>query len=347
MATRTAVDLFAGAGGATRGLADAGFAVLAGVESDRHAASTYRANHSSVRLVEADVRDVDADALRKTLGLARGELTLLKACPPCQGYSSIGKLDPHDERNDLVAQVWRFARAFRPRIVLLENVPGLARDPRLARIVKQLRATGYSVKTYIVDAAEFGVPQRRRRVIVVAVRDGVKSLPLNLADLLPGWFTQTAMKTAGEALALAARVDPAADPLHRTRVPSPQVAKRLAVLPVGGSRFDLPHEYRLVCHSKLDRRDATASYSRVRIDEPAPTMTTRCTTPACGQFVHPTESRALTLREAAVIQTFPLTYTFHGGRGQGGAVERQIGNAVPVRMAHGLGLCGLALIAAA
>ena len=76
-------------------------------------------------------------------------------------------------------------------------------------------------------------------------------------------------------------------------------------------------------------------------------MTTRCTTPACGQFVHPTESRALTLREAAVIQTFPLTYTFHGGRGQGGAVERQIGNAVPVRMAHGLGLCGLALIAAA
>lgn len=341
MPTGTAVDLFAGAGGATQGLADAGFDVLASVESDPVAAESYRVNHPGVQLVEEDIRSVDPEELRVGLGVKRGALTLLKACPPCQAYSSIGKGDPADPRNDLVAEVWRFARAFSPRIVMLENVTGLARDERLPRLVRQLRAVGYSAKTYVLDATAFGVPQRRRRLIVVAVRDGVRELPASLVEVLPEWFGEGAMKTAGEALSLAARVDPDQDRLHRPRVPSPAVAQRLAALPIGGSRFDLSDEHRLDCHSRLDRRDATASYGRIRADAPAPTMTTRCTTPACGQFVHPTEPRALTLREAATIQTFPLTYTFRGGVGQ---VERQIGNAVPVRMAHGLGMCAAALL---
>lgn len=339
----TAIDLFAGAGGATQGLAYAGFSVVAAVESDGPASDSYRANHPGVHLVESDIRQVDPDALRLELGLECGELTLLKACPPCQGYSSIGKGDPDDPRNDLVGDVWRFARAFHPRAVMLENVPGLARDDRLPKLVRQLRAVGYSAKTYLVDATEFGVPQRRRRLIVIAVRGGRGALPSSLAELLPEWFTSGGLETAGEALALASSVDPASDVLHQSRVSSAKVLDRLRALPVGGTRFDLPVGHQLGCHSKLDRRDATASYSRVLSDAPAPTMTTRCTTPACGQFVHPTEPRALTLREAATIQTFPLEYQFLGGPGQ---VERQIGNAVPVRMAQGLGLCTLSLVAA-
>jgi DNA (cytosine-5)-methyltransferase 1 len=337
----TAIDLFAGAGGATQGLADAGFRVVAAVEADNVAAASYRANHGSVHLVEQDIRLVGADDLRSKLALDRGELTLLKACPPCQGYSSIGKGDPEDPRNDLVGEVWRFVRAFSPRVVMLENVPGLKRDHRLVHFVRQIRAVGYSVKVYEVDATEFGVPQRRRRLIVVAVRGGVRALPESIVELLPGWFDNDAIKTAGEALALAAGVDPRTDALHRPRVSSPVVVARIAALPVGGSRFDLPDRLRLGCHTKLGRREATASYSRVHADAPAPTMTTRCTTPACGQFVHPTSPRPLTLREAATIQTFPLTYRFEGGVGE---VERQIGNAVPVRMAHGLGLCAGALL---
>lgn len=344
MANATAVDLFAGAGGATAGLVAAGFRVLAAVENDPVAAESYAANHTDVTLLRKDIREVDIEDLMGKLGISRGQLTVLKACPPCQGYSSIGKNDPEDERNDLVAEVWRFARAFRPRIVMLENVPGLARDDRLTALIRQLRAAGYSVKTYVVDATTFGVPQRRKRLIVIAMRERARDLPESLVELLPEWFAEGAMKTAGEALALAAGVDSVQDPLHRPRVASPAVARRIAALPIGGSRFDLPEEHRLKCHTKLDRRDATASYSRVLDDAPAPTMTTRCTTPACGQFVHPTEPRALTLREAATIQTFPLSYKFFGGVGQ---VERQIGNAVPVRLAQALGLCADALLSAA
>lgn len=343
MSRATVIDLFAGAGGATQGLADAGYDIVGAVESDPIAADSYRANHPGVHLVEDDIRRVDPESLRVRLELRPGELTLLKACPPCQGYSSIGKADPTDLRNELVGEAWRFARVFRPRIVMLENVPGLARDRRLDQLVRQLRAIGYSVRRYLVDATEFGVPQRRRRLIVVAVWGATVTLPDSLTDLLPEGFADDAMQTAGAALELAARVDPAHDPLHRPRTSSPAVVARLAALPRGGSRFDLPDRHRLECHGKLERRDATASYGRVDPDAPAPTMTTRCTTPACGRFVHPTEPREITPREAATIQTFPLTYEFRGGRGQ---VERQIGNAVPVRMARGLGLCAAALLAA-
>lgn len=312
--------------------------MLAAVELDGSAAKSYRANHPHVRLVEGDIRRAQPDVLRVELGLERGELTLLKARPPCQGYSSIGKRDPGDTRNDLVGEVWRFARIFRPSVVMLENVPGLARDDRLRKLIRQLRAVGYSARIYVLDATDFGVPQRRRRLIVIAIHQVRDALPTSLTELLPASFVKGGLSTAGEALTLVSRVDPDIDPLHRPRANSASVNDRLHALPVGGTRFDLPDEQQLGCHSKLKRRDATASYSRVLVDAPAPTMTTRCTTPACGQFVHPTEPRALTLREAATIQTFPLSYEFRGGPGQ---IERQIGNALPVRMSHGLALCAL------
>lgn len=342
MATSTAIDLFAGAGGATQGLVEAEFDVLGAVESDPQAAASYRANHPKVELREDDIRSIDADELRHSLGLKRGALTLLKACPPCQAHSSLGKGGPDDPRNDLVDDVWRFVQALRPRMVMLENVPGLARDTRLPALVRRFRGAGYRVRQYIVDATEFGVPQRRRRLIVVAVRSSRRELPESLAVLLPDWFSGSGLRTAGEALRRASSIDPRHDSLHRARRSSKAVLERLRALPVGGTRFDLPERHRLGCHAKLEHRNATASYSRVKIDEPAPTMTTRCTTPACGQFIHPTEHRGLTLREAALIQTFPVNYKFEGGHGQ---IERQIGNAVPVRMAQGLGLCAVALLA--
>jgi len=328
----TAIDLFAGAGGATQGLKDAGYRVLVGVENDRSAGETFSANHADTDLLTRDIREVDPRRMRFRLGLERGELTLLKSCPPCQGYSTLGTSDPRDERNDLVHQIWRFVREFMPKAVTIENVPGLARDARLILLVRRLRGVGYRVRLFMADATEFGVPQRRRRLIVIALRSRSEvSFPEQLTDLLPSEFHNR--QTAGEALKQIGVID-GVDPVHRHRNHSAEVLARIKSLPVGGTRFDLPAKHRLACHNRLKGRRACASYGRIRADEPAPTLTTRCTTPACGSFIHPYEHRGLTLREAAILQTFPANYAF---RGSYGAIEAQIGNALPVRMAEGIG----------
>ncbi|MGW7548934.1 DNA cytosine methyltransferase [Streptomyces sp. NPDC054770] len=341
MPTYRAVDLFAGAGGATRGLRDAGFHMLAAVENDPEAAETYRMNHPKVRLFADDIRTVRPQTLLASAALSPGELDLLKACPPCQGFSSLAKGQVDEQRNDLVLDTFRFVEALRPRIVLLENVPGLARDRRLTELGHLLAGAGYQVRASTLDAAVFGVPQRRKRFIYFAVRGDVPfAFDGDLVDLLPGSF-RTAPRTARQALAHLARHGRPGDPLNVHRKSSAAVEARIAAIPVGGNRFDLPEEHQLDCHKRLTTRNAGSSYGRVKLDEPAPTMTTRCTTPACGTFIHPTENRGLTLREAAMFQTFPTNYKFHGHYG---SIERQIGNAVPVRMAKGLGLIASAIL---
>lgn len=186
------------------------------------------------------------------------------------------------------------------------------------------------------------MPQRRKRLIVLAVKGKrATDLPDRIEDKLPESFDRGPV-AAGKALALAGELGGGGDPLHRKKTLSELVMKRIRAIPVGGSRFDLPDDLVLDCHSKIDARHATAVYGRILANEPAPTMTTRCTTPACGRFIHPRANRAITLREAALLQTFPLDYSFHGGPTQ---IERQIGNAVPVRMAEGLGLIVESVIA--
>ncbi|MDH6132953.1 DNA (cytosine-5)-methyltransferase 1 [Kitasatospora sp. MAA4] len=335
MPALSAIDLFAGAGGATQGLRDAGFSVLAAVENDPEAAETYRANHSRVRLFEADVRQISPSTLMKVSGLKAGQLDLLKACPPCQGFSTLASGQIDEQRNDLVLDIARFVKKMKPRAILLENVPGLRRDRRLGQLISKLEAIGYSFIESSLDAASFGVPQRRKRFILVGIRGNRTIDPsAALMDFLPKSFSRNT-RTAGQALAQLARFSRPGDPLGITRQPSEAVAARIAAIPIGGGRFDLPTEHQLACHQKVKGRSAASSYGRVKLNEPAPTMTTRCTTPACGRFVHPTENRGLTLREAATFQTFPVGYRFSGNYG---AIERQIGNAVPVRMAKGLGL---------
>lgn len=139
----TALDLFAGAGGATQGLTDAGFRVLAAIEKDADAVATFEANHPGVRVLPQDINDVSPAALRDALGLDRGDLALLTACPPCQGFSTLGTRDRNDERNDLVASVWRYAQEFQPAAVLIENVPGLQSDARWDDLGRHLDEAGY------------------------------------------------------------------------------------------------------------------------------------------------------------------------------------------------------------
>lgn len=331
--TPTAIDLFAGAGGATSGLKQAGLRVLAAVESDGPASATFRANHSDVKLWERDIRSIKASEMRRELQLERGELALLKACPPCQGFSSLaeGRAKPNSLQNDLVLDTIRFVRALGPRSVMFENVPGLGRDGRSVTLAKSLEGMGYVVRKYQVNAMDFGVPQRRKRLIILALKGKRKELPL----MLPVESSEAPVpaSSAFDAVAksLASGME---DSLNVYRKLSEAVQARVSHVPEGGSRFDLPEEHQLDCHRRMKTRSATSSYGRMRLDEPAPTMTTRCTTVACGSFIHPKEDRGISLREAATIQTFPVSYRFVGNYGQ---IERQIGNAVPVRMAARLG----------
>lgn len=341
----TAIDLFAGAGGATQGLRDAGFEVIGAVEFDTSAAETYRLNHPSVHLWESDIRRVTASAVARELQLEPGDLTLLKACPPCQGFSTLAgnRSDTsNDPRNELVAHTIRFVRALRPQGVLLENVPGLGRDHRSRTLLDGLRKLGYNARIYNVNATDFGVPQRRKRIIILALRGLRTALPESLTTTDPE--KPVTVREAFAALSSESLVD---DPLSFEQQPKGMLLDRIRAIPVGGNRLDLPPELQLDCHRRLaakGKSGAMGSYGRMQWDSPAPTMTTRCTTPACGSFIHPEKHRPITLREAATIQTFPIGYKFSGTRAE---VERQIGNAVPVRMAAAIGAAVLSTMSQA
>ncbi|WP_420621407.1 DNA cytosine methyltransferase [Candidatus Poriferisodalis sp.] len=342
----TAVDLFAGAGGSTQGLTDARFRVVGAIENDEIAASTLSDNHPNVLVTTDDIAEVCPKEFRERLGLDRSELTLLTACPPCQGFSSLGSRDSDDERNGLIREVWRFAAEMLPSAILIENVPGLARDPRWNELRDIATGHGYSFGSWTVNATDFGVPQRRRRLIGIAVRRPSLDFPVALQDLLPMSFA-LAPPHASDVIAQAGDIATTTDPLHRARTPTPQVLERIRQIPAGGDHFDLPDDLQLDCHKRLrdsGRSAATGPYSRIPMTGPAPTMTTRCTTPSCGRFLHPTEHRAISLREAALLQTFPASYQFCGTHE---SMERQIGNAVPVRLAHALGLAVHQLLATA
>jgi DNA (cytosine-5)-methyltransferase 1 len=327
----TAVDLFSGAGGATEGLRQAGIVTVAAVENDRDAARTYSLNHPNATMFESDIRDLNASEVCSDTGLRRGQLTLLKACPPCQGFSSLGSEDDGDPRNDLILEVWKFLREFFPKAFVLENVPGIKSDSRLLRLTRQSRAIGYHVKTFEVDAADLGVPQRRRRLVVVGVRGVRASRRLMETTEI---CSKRRQLSSGPVLEMVSRSTSQEDPLNRSRSSSYKTLERIRAIPIGGNRFDLPDHLVLACHAKMKTRNATGPYGRISADYPSPTMTTRCTTPSCGTFIHPTEDRGLTLREAAALQTFPMNYQFVGNYG---SIERQIGNAVPVKMAFELG----------
>ena len=332
-----ALDLFAGAGGATQGLRDAGIRVVAAIEQDQDAAASLLKNHPDVLTLSQDIVEVCPTSLREDLGLRPHQLTLLTTCPPCQSFSTLGSGDPDDERNGLAAETWRFVREFWPAAVLLENVPGFERDSHWRKLKKQLLAVGYRVRSWIVNASDFGVPQRRRRLIAIAVRHEHVEFPDDLRHAMPSSFKLEAAN-AVDVISEAGPINGTKDELHRARISTHAVLERIRAVPSGGSRSDLPEALQLPCHKRLSQRGrqgATSPYGRIPLEGPAPTMTTRCTTVSCGRFIHPSEHRGITLREAALLQTFPNHYAFVGSYG---SIERQIGNAVPVRLAHALGL---------
>lgn len=322
----TAIDLFSGAGGLTCGLKQAGFRVLTGVEINSLAARTYRANHPDAGLVEADIRTLSPHAVMESLNLERGSLGLLAGCPPCQGFSTLRTRrkawSVEDSRNDLVHEFMQWVDAIYPHVVMLENVPSLVKDSRMETVLSKLQQLGYQVtenSLRVEDIARYGIPQRRRRMILIVSRTGTINIE----------FTTTARKTVREAFANLKRAGESGDPLHDVQEQrTPRIQKMISLVPRdGGSRLDLPEEYWLECHKRYPHgfRDV---YGRMSWDDVSPTMTGGCTNPSKGRFLHPEEDRAITLREAAILQTFPPDYFFPIGAGKDN-ISLMIGNALP------------------
>jgi DNA (cytosine-5)-methyltransferase 1 len=333
----TAIDLCSGPGGVSTGYKAAGIRVLAAVDIDADARATYAANHSEVTLLSDDLCTLNPTVLMKKAKVKPGKLDILTACVPCQTFSSLArKRRGRDPRNRLVLGIAGFVKVLLPRAVVMENVPQLRTNRRFALLVGRLRRLGYGVWFDIVDAADFGVPQRRRRLVLIALKGkGDEQVPGLTRDhrLLRRLRRRHTVREVLKLVRLRARKDKLARP--RGDYP-PRVAERIAAIPRnGGGRSSLTGDLRLKCHKKLGTRGASSSYGRMRYDEVAPTLTTRCVTPACGRFLHPRANRAITLREAACLQTFPLDYVFKGGTM---AVQAQIGNAVPPRLARLIGI---------
>lgn len=318
----TAVDLFAGAGGLSLGLSQAGFDVVGAVELDELAAETYRMNHADTVLWDRDIREVHADEMLGTLGLGKGELDLLASCPPCQGFSSVrtlnGGREVDDARNDLINEVIRLVRDLAPRAVMMENVPALKADARRDRFVAELTDLGYDVRDTVLDVQEYGVPQRRPRYVLIAVREGK-------ARFAPRARRRRSVRDAIGGLPPAGS---SGDLLHdhgETR--QSDVVERIALIPHdGGSRTDLPDSFQLDCHRRC--AGFYDIYGRMAWDEVAPTITGGCVNPSKGRFLHPVENRSITLREAAVLQGFPPDYRFSMRRGKYAAAA-MVGNALP------------------
>ena len=331
-----AIDFFCGAGGLTRGLLDAGISVIAGVDNDVRIQKTYESNNQPSRFIASDIKDVNIRALRKELGIRSKEPTLYAACTPCQPFSTLNTMHATDERKSLLLDFATIVEQAPPDYIIVENVPGLSNAVG-KDIYKSFQETlgkcGFRTDAEKLDAKEFGVPQTRRRFILVASRHSAPRLPNPTKK--GGRF-----KTVGDSirrfpiLTHGERSDSFKN--HVARKLHPHHLRIVEAVPLnGGSRRDVADTSILLkCHQK--NPDAHKDvFGRMSWELPAPTLTCRCTDVYCGRFIHPEQHRGISLREAAALQTFEDKYEFFGDSILEQA--RQIGNAVPVRLAKLLG----------
>lgn len=351
----TALSLFSGAGGIDIGIRNAGFSILACVERDPFCCETLRTNISreslNTRVIEDDIRNIDPTTLMLGLGLKTGELDLLFGGPPCQAFSQIGKrLSIQDERGMLLFEMPRFAKVFHPKVVLIEQVKGLfnAHDHEgvvggvFTMILRDLEELGYKTKWQLMLAADYGVPQMRQRVFIVATREDVcfnfpDPTHSSVNDAKP-LFDLPIHRTVGDVISNlpipASRDNYDAEDSHIDITPAGD-RYRIHGVPEGShlaAQQHLPVEQR----QNLTKKDTTKFR---RMSRTIPAITLRC-----GEvFFHPTEDRYLTVREYMRIHTYPDTYILKGAiRGRSGQVKnldqyRQIANSVPPLLAEHLG----------
>lgn len=333
-----AIDFFCGAGGLTRGLLDAGIKVLAGVDNDKRLQKTYTHNNTPSRFINEDIDAIDIHELRKELKIQDEDTTLYAACTPCQPFSTLSRQNwKNDDRKILLLTFAEIVEESPPDFILVENVPGLNNGSG-KEIYKEFKSTlkkcGFSnCAADLLDAKHFGVPQTRQRFILLASKENSISLPTPVTD--PSQFV-TVRECIEEYPKIADGEESENYLNHKARELKSHHKRIVEAVPEdGGSRSDISDTSILLkCHQ--ERPDAHRDvFGRMAWDKPAPTLTSRCSDVYSGRFIHPEQDRGISLREAAALQTFKDDYKFFGTSITG--IARQIGNAVPVKLAKHLG----------
>lgn len=336
MAMIDAVDLFCGGGGLTCGLRLAGVHVKMGVEIDEQCRYAYEHNNHATFLCKS-VTDLTGADIRSQY--EKGHISLLAGCPPCQTFSSYNqKAKWQDPRYRLPSQYKRLVEETMPDLVALENVPLLTKKGVFNSLVKKLKELGYHVDWKIVFCPEYGLPQRRKRVILLGSRLGPIKVPEPSFAAPP-----TVRAMIGDLPPVSAGECHPDDRLHFCAALSPLNMKRMRASRQAGTWRDWPEELVAACHTKKSGKTYPGVYGRMSWDKPAPTMTTQFYGFGNGRFGHPEQDRAITIREGAIFQGFPRDYQFmpEGVKPNISLLGKMIGNAVPV----GLGqLIGEALI---
>lgn len=334
----TCIDSFCGAGGLGLGLKRAGFKILLSFDIEQKCVDTINANTSYFdhTAVTADIADMLNGNLRDKCDLKRGELFLLAGGPPCQGFSIQRRGSDIDIRNELILKYGQLVNELYPYFFVMENVSGLGGKRGktiLEQLIEDVESIGYTVSVNLLDAQDYGVPQRRKRYVIVGKRNDIAT---EYTPPVATKKTRTVRNTIGSLPAppLDGKDHPDI-PLHRRDKLSELNLKRIQAIGQGQGRDDLPDDLLAECHkidsSVIGYRNV---YGRMAWDEVAPTITARFDSFTRGKFGHPDQPRSISLREGALLQTFPMDFVFTGNKVD---IARQIGNAVPPDLAEQIG----------
>lgn len=330
------VDLFCGIGGLSHGFVQEGLKVLAGVDFDETCKFAFEENNKGAVFIHRKVEDLSHQDIQTLFTEANRTKKILVGCAPCQPFSTYTnkKINSKSEKWKLLYDFATLIEKVQPDIVSMENVPLLKKfekSPVFGDFVRVLESNGYLVTDQLVFCPDYGIPQKRTRLVLLASK-------LGKINLLRRSHTEKRHPTVRDAIG---KLEPIksgeqskTDPLHRASALSEINLQRIKSSKPGGSWKDWDENLRLDCHKKASGESYGSVYGRMVWDEPSPTMTTQCTGIGNGRFGHPEQDRAISLREAAIFQTFPDEYKFFDPQQRlfPSFIARQIGNAVPVRL---------------
>jgi DNA (cytosine-5)-methyltransferase 1 len=324
------VDLFCGIGGLTHGFVKEGFDVVAGIDSDPSCKFAFEANNNNARFISRDIANVTGAEVRSLF--PGGTRRILIGCAPCSPFSkyTLAKAGYKHEKWALLRSFATLVSETKAHVVSMENVTALERYGIYREFKKSLEQAGYYVTRHRVRCADYGVPQTRKRLVLFASKYG----EVDLVNATHANNPQTVREVIGHLPSISAGEASARDPIHLSRKLSEINLRRIKATPPAGGWEAWDDELVLKCHKKKKGRSYRSVYGRMRWDDLAPTITTQCVGLGNGRFGHPEQDRAISVREAALLQTFPMKYQFveRHARVKCDVLARHIGNAVPVRL---------------